>query len=455
MTNALATLRGLPLLADLPPPDLERIARIATRRSIPEGAVLMREGTEGDGLYILIDGELEVTRREGAGDVVLAVLGPGAFLGEMSLVERAPRNATVTATRPSEVLVLGAADFRDLLEASPAAALIVVRTFANRLRSTEAALLQSAKLASLGTLAAGLAHELNNPAAALSRTAEALGPAVAELERRARRLGQLGLPPDLTARADPPAAGPTDYAALNRAEDELTTWLEAGGVDRASELAPPLAACGWTSARLNTALAGLDRTHADAVLHWLAASCALDSLVAEARTAARSISDVVAAVRAHTHLGQAPVQTVDLVAGLESTVRILATRLKGIRLDRDFEPGLPQIEAYGGELNQVWANLMDNAAQALDGNGTIRLRAATGRDGVLVSVEDDGPGIPQNVLPRIFDPFYTTKPFGSGTGLGLHIAYTIVRRHRGRIHVDSRPGRTIFTVELPLRLSRA
>jgi signal transduction histidine kinase len=459
--DILPSLRSLPLLAELPPEDLERMARLTARLHVPSGTVVMEEGTEGDGLYILVDGELEVTRREGASGILLAIQGPGTFLGEMSLIEKAPRNATVRALRPSELLVIPAAELNALLAASPAAALTILQTFASRLRSTEASLRQNAKLASLGTLAAGLAHELNNPASALSRSAAALMPAVDELDRCARRIGQLGLGPDLLARLQELGAGaPTDGedviepSALNDAEDELIGWLDERGMERPVDLGPPLALCGWTPRRLESALLDFPVAAATPILAWLGARCAVMALADESRTAAGAVSAIVKAVKSNTYLGQAPVQSVDVAEGLESTLLLFRDRWSPrIRVLREYDPALPRIEAYGGELNQVWSNLVENAIQALDGEGTIQVRAGAGRDGVTVEVEDSGPGIPADVLPRIFDPFFTTKPFGSGTGLGLHVAYSVVRKHRGAISASSRPGRTVFTVHLPLRLA--
>jgi signal transduction histidine kinase len=461
----LSFLQGLPLLSDFPADALERIASLALRLRFPAGAVVMEEGTDPDGLFILMHGELEVARREGGGEVVLAVQGPGTFVGEMSLLERAPRSATVRAIHESEVLKIDADAFHRILATSPGATLTILRTFASRLRSTEASLRQNAKLASLGTLAAGLAHELNNPAAALSRSAAALAEAVTELEERARALGSLRLEPDLLARLVPVCTtGPRgghrpDSGTLNQLEDDLTGWLDDRAfdpdVDSTFDLAGSLALAGWTPADLDGLLGeDLPAPHANVVVGWLAASCAVAALTDESRTAARTISDIVEAVKAHSYLGQAPLQSVDVRDGLESTLVVLRGRLtSGVDVVRDYAPDLPRIEAYGGELNQVWSNLIDNAILAVEGQGTVEVRTAARPDGVVVEVADTGPGIPPESLTRIFDPFFTTRPPGSGTGLGLHVAYTIVRRHRGSIRVASRPGRTVFTVELPLRPS--
>jgi signal transduction histidine kinase len=495
-------LRGVPLFRDLPGADLERLAGRANVLAVPAGSVVVEEGGPGGDLYVLMEGELEVTRRDGDRDVVLAVQQPGAVLGEMSLIEEAPRNATIRAGRESQVLVLPAGELEGILAASPGAALTLIRTFAGRLRSTEASLRQSARLAALGTMAAGLAHELNNPAAALARGAHVMADAADELDRQARRLGQLGLGQDVMARLDDiPLAGrsqraePLTGAELMRAEDELASWLldraagtgsrEPGpeaaadpgpapgpGADPgpapgwmldpalAGDMAADLATCGWTPGRLEDLLDELaslapGRTFPMVpVLAWLAARCAAASVAEETRAAAGAISEIVGAVRSHTYLGQAPVQAVDVAAGLESALVLMRGRIEpGVRVIRDLAPDLPRIDAHGGELNQVWVNLLDNALRALDGHGILEIRASRHGDGVRLEISDSGPGIPDDVLPRIFDPFFTTRPFGTGTGLGLHVTATIVRRHRGRIGVESRPGRTTFTVELPISRS--
>jgi signal transduction histidine kinase len=455
-----ADLRGIPLLAGLPAELLEEVARHARRLRLPAGRVVMREGAPGDGLYLLVEGELEVTRRCGEQEVVLAVFGPGAVLGEMSLLEQSPRSASVRTTRDSELLAVGPADFQALLERSPALSSALLRTVLLRLRGTEASLIQHAKLASLGTLTAGLAHELNNPAAALLRGLPQLADALAGLDRRAAALGGLGLHDELEARLerlavrapDPVAAARSAVAGIE-AEDRLLDWLEARGVEGPLRLAPPLLAGGWTPARLRELLDGIEGEHVPPSIRWLAARSSASTLVEELARSAAAISDIVGAVRAHASLGRPSVREQDVTAGIESTLLILRGRLReGIEVRRDYAADLPLVEAYGGELNQVWANLVENAIDAMQGRGTLELRAAGAGDRVIVQVVDSGPGIPPDLQPRLFDPFFTTKPVGEGMGLGLHIAYQAVQRHRGSIRVDSRPGRTAFTVTLPVRL---
>jgi signal transduction histidine kinase len=454
-------LHEFPLLAALPPELLTEVARHARRLSAPAGQLVMQEGTAGDGLYLLVDGELEVTRRCGDQEVVLAVFGSGAVVGEMSLVEHHPRSASVRAVRDSELLVIEPAEFEKLIERSPSISLSLLRTVLARLRGTEASLVQHGKLASLGTMAAGLAHELNNPSAALLRGLPQLRTTLAELEHCAMRVGGIGLVSTLESRlangldavATPSSATLPFGLEAMKEEDRLLDWLEALGVEHAAGSASALQARGWTPERLENLLDGLEAPHAAPVLRWLAARCAVSSLLEDLTRSVGAIAEIVAAVRSHSALGQPALRRVDVVQGLESALAILRGRLsEGVTVVREYGTDLPEIEAYGAELNHVWSNLLENALDALQGRGTLNVRVARSEDGVVIQVTDDGPGIAGAILPRIFDPFFTTKPLGAGTGLGLHIAYSAVRRHRGSIRVESRPGRTTFTVVLPLRL---
>ncbi len=456
-------LRRLPLFAELPEEDLSRLCRMARRRQVAAGEMVMEEGTRGDGLHIIVEGRLEVTKREAGADVVLAVREAGEFLGEMSLVERAPRSATVRAVEPTELLIIEPAAFRELLSASPDAAASILRTMAGRLRSTEASLMEQEKLASLGTLAAGLAHELNNPAAAIQRASAQLGETLVEWQRWTARLGTLQLDAsgaaalqELEDALSRPGPASTDALACSREEDRLADWLEAQDVEAGWEIAEPLVAYGWTVERVTALAEHLESGQLPVVLHWLGAGLGARALRDEIEASARQISEIVKAVRSYAYMDRAPVQDVDIPATLETTLLILKHRLReGVTVERDYAPDLPPVEAYGSELNQVWTNLIANAIDAMEGHGRILLRARHSADHVVVEVIDDGPGIPPEIRSRIFDPFFTTRAPGAGTGLGLHVAHNIVvNRHRGRITVESEPGRTRFEVWLPVRLAR-
>jgi signal transduction histidine kinase len=454
-------IRRVPLFAELTDADLELLARAARRFAASTGEVVIEEGAPGGSLFVVLDGELEVSKREGDRDVVLAARQAGEVLGEMSLLQQTPRTASARATRRTDLLEIGPEAFRTVLESDPAVASSILRTMAGRLRSTEASLVQREKLAALGTLAAGLAHELNNPAAAIQRAGQYLGEAFEQwprataalrtLELTAAEQQQLG---DLERFLAAPAATETPSSAAD--DRPLTSRLEALGVAQPWEVAPVLIASGWDEARVETLAAIFPGPHLDAVLQWLRIGLTAQQLIGEIRRSAQAISEIVRAVKSYAYLDQAPIQNVDLRMSLEDTLMILKHKLKqGIEVERDFAPDLPPVEAYGGELNQVWTNLIDNAVQAMDGRGVLRLEARRIGDEVEVRITDSGPGIPPEIGQRIFEPFFTTKAQGVGTGLGLHIARNIVvNRHRGRIEFQSRPGRTEFRVSLPIRLRR-
>ncbi len=456
-------LRRLPLFSDLAEADLSRLCRMATRQHYAAGETVMEEGTPADGLHIIVEGRLEVLTRESGADVVLALREPGEFLGEMSLLEGAPRSATVRAVEPSELLVIQPAAFRGLLAASPDAAASILRTMAARLRSTESSLMEQEKLASLGTLAAGLAHELNNPAAAIQRAVAQLGEALEAWQAWTARLGALRPGEDGGAAVQEledaltrPGPARTDALTCSLEEDRLTDWLEERGVEAGWEIAEPLVAYGWTVERVETLAERLAADQLEVVLRWLGAGLAARGLREEIETSARQVSEIVKAVKSYAYMDRAPVQDVDIPQTLETTLVILKHRLKeGVTVEREYEPDLPPVEGYGSEINQVWTNLIANAIDAMDGHGRIRLQVRRSGDHVVVDVIDSGPGIPAEIRSRIFDPFFTTRPAGTGTGLGLHVAHNIVvNRHRGRITVDAEPGRTRFEVRLPLRLAR-
>jgi signal transduction histidine kinase len=452
----------VPLFADLTADETAALIASGQHIRARPGDTVIEEGAPGDSLYVILDGELEVSKRDGDRQVVLATRKAGEFFGEMSLLEQAPRTATVRAVRESKLLSIGADAFRRLLEGKPSTATTVLRTVAGRLRSTEASLVQSEKLASLGTLAAGLAHELNNPSAAIQRSAGYLGEAFEAWRKRTVELNMLELSADERKRlaeleasiktcADSRAAD----AAARKEESRIENQLETMGVSEPWEIAPPLAAYGWTADRLAPLSADFPGAHLNPVVQWLGAGLAAQLLMEEIQKSAKAISDIVRAVKSYAYLDQAKVQDVDLRTSLEDTLMILNHKLKhGVDVQRDFAPDLPRVEAYAGELNQVFTNIIDNAVQAMDGKGTLELGARRLGDEVEVTIADSGPGIPPDIAAKVFDPFFTTKPQGVGTGLGLHIAHNIiVNRHRGRIDFTSRPGRTAFRIALPIRLA--
>ncbi|MGI8998562.1 MAG: sensor histidine kinase [Candidatus Limnocylindria bacterium] len=420
-------LRATQLFADLPDVELRDLVDMCELIVLPAGECLIEEGTDGEAFFVIVSGELEVTKRSGEGDLPLARIGPGGVVGEMAVIEGRPRNASVTAVEPSEVLRVPSQALLQVL-GRPASSLAILRTVMQRLRSTEALLREREKLAGLGTLAAGLAHELNNPAAAAIRSVRALADAIAATEAQHR--------PDVIPLPSADSAPPR--SALERADLIEEVAAEAGDHDSATTLVD----AGWTPADL--------RAQPESVRGWLAAGASVHQLLAELGMAVERISEIVTAVKGYAYLDRAAAQRVDVRVGLEQTLVILRHRLREITVAMELADDVPEIDAYGSELNQVWTNLIDNATDAMDGRGTLTIAVHREEgDGVRVMICDSGPGIAEAIRGRLFEPFATTKPPGEGTGLGLHISHDVVARHGGRIEVDSAPGRTCFTVILP------
>jgi signal transduction histidine kinase len=461
----LEELRQVPLLADLSEEDLEQLYQMAETVSIPAEELVLQEGDPGDSLYIVLDGELEVTKRHGSQEVLLAVYKAGQFFGEMALLEQAPRSASVRTLRDSRLLLISQAAFQTLLSCSPSAPFKILRTVTSRLRSTESMLIQNEKMAALGTLAAGLAHELNNPAAAIRRSVAQLRDALSERERLAADLTKLTSDPHqietlgtLQSETIEHKATSSSYdpLALGEQEDQLQDWLEDHGVEQAWELAPVLVSSGWERRELERLADRFSPSQLPLVIRWLAANSSVYDLLEEVGKSAEAMSEIVKAVKTYSYLDQAPIQEVDVRESLENTLVLLRPKIKaGVSIKRDYADDVPRIEAYGSELNQVWTNLIDNAIDAMEARGELVLHTRA-RDGdVMVEIVDNGAGIPSELQPRIFEPFFTTKAPGVGTGLGLHIAYNIVvHKHHGQIKVESRPGETRFQVVLPVRLAR-
>ncbi len=456
-----AFLRQIPLFAGLTD---ERLNWLLTRAVVDDtaaGAVLMEEGSAADALYVIAAGSADIIKRAVGQDVHLAVRGKGEMLGEMSLIANEPRSATVRAREPMRLLKITRGLFEELL-GDAGTAMVILRTIMTRLRNTESMVRQQEKLASLGTLAAGLAHELNNPAAAARRSAELLGQTINSWLSARGALDRLGLAPELSGivssrlREDLAAPHPREQAgdsALDRSDREyaVESWLDTLGLEDAWEYASPLVSFGWDQPGLAAWTAPFASDHIPVIVRWLAVGYLVHGLLDEVVDSTERISEIVKAVKVYSHLDQAAMKETDLREGLESTLVILKHKLKqGIRVVRDFAPDLPRIDAYPGELNQVWTNLIDNAIDAMSGHGELRLVARVEGGRFIVEIGDNGPGIPEHVLPRIFDVFFTTKAPGEGTGLGLHVSANIVQKHGGDISVESRPGDTRFVVRLPL-----
>ncbi len=462
--SSVERLRAVPLFAELTEGDLERLCRGTEEVELAPGELLFSEGDEGARAFVVLDGEIEIVKATAGGEVLLAVQVEGV-VGEMALLEDAPRNASVRARSDTTLLAIPRLRLDELLDSSPSASRAFFSVMLSRWRDTESSLRQSERMAQLGTLSAGLAHELNNPAAAVARSAghlmeamvrygAARATATAGLSEPARSLVE----EVLTSVHERRGAGES-LSALDRAdlEDSLADWLADHNIDRGWKLAPGLVDAGLTAPRLSEIIEAVGPGQFDQVIELIEATQDQLSMLHQIEEGTRRMSGIVKALKSYSYLDQAPVQNVDLLAGLDDTLLLLSHKSKGVAIEREYEADLPTIEAMGSELNQVWTNLIDNALYALSAAETVGprivVRAFTTDNGVAVEVEDNGPGVPAEIRDRIFDSFFTTKPPGSGTGLGLDISRNIViYRHGGNLTVDSRPGCTVFRVDLPLTL---
>jgi signal transduction histidine kinase len=329
------------------------------------------------------------------------------------------------------------------------------------LTQNDSLLHQQEKMAALGTMSAGLAHELNNPAAAAQRSAADLSKVLLKLQVLTHEIEGTAFKENQTEWLDQfmqesarRFASPLKLNALEKIDlvDQLQAWLEASGVDWAWQYAPAMVTFGWNVEEMERLKSN---PLFDLTAQWLGIGCLTVGLVSEVQQATERISQIVQAMKSYTYLDQAPLLEVDVHEGLENTLVIMQHKLKrGVTVKREYSPNLPRIEAYASELNQVWTNIIDNAVDAMNGKGEITLKTYAEDNHVIVEIADTGPGIPEEIRSRIFEPFFTTKPPGKGTGLGLHISHDIiVNRHHGQLSVESKPGETRFKVVLPVKIS--
>ena len=456
----LQDLRKSPLFEGLSDEELGQLMDMAEPVTLRPGEILIKQGELGDSAYAVISGDFEVQKQSGQSLIKIDVRNPGDVVGEMALLSRAPRNATLIAKTDGEVLRIPQEAFEKLLVSSTTAAMAVLHWVIVRLTQNESLLHQQEKMAALGTMSAGLAHELNNPAAAAQRSASQLREIQSkwldlthQIERAALDENQVNWLDDFIREAARRFEAPLKLDALEKIDlvDQLQSWLEASGVESAWELAPAMVNFGWNSESLENLKTSLSPSLFSLSIQWLGAGCLMMGLLSEVLQTTERISQIVHAVKSYAYLDQAPLLEVDVHEGLENTLVILQHKLKkGVVVKRDYSPNLPHIQAYASELNQVWTNIIDNAVDAMNGKGEIRIKTYQEDNRVIVEITDNGPGIPEEIQTRIFEPFFTTKAPGHGTGLGLHISHDIIaNRHHGQLMVESKPGQTKFKAILP------
>jgi signal transduction histidine kinase len=430
-----------------------------------EPGLVFTEGEPADRLYVLLDGVMVLSRRVGADDVeTVRSAQRGAYAGAFRafLGDQVPQlyTASLRVPEPARMFVLSAAKYTQMIHQWFPMALHLMEGLFFNLQNSQQIIGQRERLLALGSLSAGLTHELNNPAAAAVRATSALRERVAGMRHK---LGMIAAGPydrvaletlirlqeDAADRV--PKAAALDPIEASDREDAVSDWLDDHGVTDGWDLAPVFVQGGLDTGWLDHVAATVDPAYLDGAVRWLGYTVETELLMTEIEDSTTRVSTLIAAAKQYSQLDRAPYQVVDVHELLDSTLVMLSGKIgKGITVVREYDRALPGIPGYAGELNQVWTNLIDNAVSAMAGTGTLTVRTRPDRDRVLVEFGDTGPGVPAEIRQRIFEPFFTTKPVGEGTGLGLDISWRIVvNKHHGDLRVESVPGDTWFRVWLP------
>jgi signal transduction histidine kinase len=460
-------LKTLFLFESLTDDQLSWLARQGRVEEYPAGSTVFAEGAPAEAFYVLLTGTLALSRKVHQDDVETTRTDQrGAYMGSTQAylrddpgVERTYL-ASMKAVSDCTFFVLSAEDFGHMIREWFPMAMHLLEGLFFGMRNSQAMIGERQRLAALGSLTSGLMHELNNPAAATVRATAALRERFAGMRQKLAMLAdgriqaaQLRaliqvMEPILERAAKAPDLTPMQTSDR---EDELDDWLDEHGITAGWDLAPIFVAGGIDTACLQEIADSVGPELFELALRWIGYAMETEQLMGDIEDSGNRIASLVTAAKQYSQLDRASHQWIDVHEGLKSTLVMLAHKLHGIQVVKEFDRTLPQIPAHPAELNQVWTNLIDNAAAAMGGEGTLTLRTARDGDRVLVEVVDTGPGIPPELRQRVFEPFFTTKPVGEGTGLGLDISYRIVvNRHGGDIGVISRPGETRFQVRLPL-----
>src|SRR5271165_4644733 len=447
----------VPAFADLPEDQIEWFISQSQELNYKAGDTYLRQGTPADSMFVILEGQLELHGDLG-GEAVAFSMKAGDVTGALPFSRMKVSVMTGRAVTDGRILKFPSAKFPELVQKMPELAQRLVGLMSDRIRETTRMEQQRDRLAGLGKLSAGLAHELNNPASAAKRAASQLRTVLKKIKDASLELGRR----DLTAaqkgeieKLETAFTGhdepPPDVLATSDLEEQLDSLLRSHGQNDLWQLAADLARKNVKPEVLESLFGALDTGTARAALVRIAASVEIANLMNEIESSTSRISDLVCAIKEYTYMDQAPVQNVDIVKSLETTLTILNHKLKrGVVVQRDYQRIPFLVNSFGSELNQVWTNIIDNAIDAMGGKGELRLRTYRDDSCVVVEIADNGPGISPEVQPHIFEPFFTTKGVGEGTGLGLDTVQRIVKKHRGSIHVDSKPGDTRFQVWLPL-----
>jgi signal transduction histidine kinase len=447
----------IPTFEGLPDDQLDWFISQCDEISLKAGETFLLQGTPAVSMFVVLEGQLQMRGALG-GEAITIPIEPGSITGLLPFSRMKVAVLTGRALTDGRVLRFPAAKFPDLVQKMWELAQRLVGMMSDRIRETTRYEQQQDRLAGLGKLSAGLAHELNNPASAAKRATSLLRDTLYRIKDAAQELGKHNLTDvqraeieKLEASFMQPSETPLDTLAISDLEDQIDSLLRSHGQPDLWQLAADLARRGVKPEELEALFATMDADLARAALVRIAASVEIANLLTEIESSTSRISDLVRAIKEYTYMDQTTAQNVDIVKGLENTLTILNHKLKrGITVRREYEKVPLLVNSFGSELNQVWTNIIDNAIDAMGAKGELRVRTYRDDTCVVVEIGDNGPGIPPEVEAHMFEPFFTTKGVGEGTGLGLDTALRIVRKHRGRIQVESKPGDTHFQIFLPL-----
>jgi signal transduction histidine kinase len=447
----------LPVFADLPDDQIEWFISQSEELFLKAGIDYIQQGDPADSMFVVLEGQLQI-RGEFGGESFSFVSKAGDIGGVLPFSRMKFYSVSGRAMIESRALRFPVTKFNQLVQRMPELTQRLVGLMSDRIREATRIEQQRDRLAALGKLSAGLAHELNNPASAAKRATSQLRITIKRIKDASHELGARELTKvqkaeiekleNLILQQDGP---PPDTLTISLLEEQIDSWLRTHGQDDLWQLAADLAHKNVQPEMLERLFTTLDADTARAALVRISASLEIANLMNEIESSTSRISDLVLAIKEYTYMDQAPVQNVDIVKSLETTLTILNHKLKrGVTVKRDYEKLPFLVNSFGSELNQVWTNIIDNAIDAMGGKGELRVRTYKEDACVVVEIGDNGPGISDKTLPHIFEPFFTTKGVGEGTGLGLDTVQRIIRKHRGNIQVDSQPGDTRFQVRLPL-----
>ncbi len=459
-----ADFQAVDVFHDQPEDDLAWLAQTAEERSFTEGQAPFKTGSKAEEMLVLLEGAFQIFTLDKGQRRPFGTIHAGDISGLLPFSRMETFGGEGIVTEDARIAVIHKDHFWEMMERMPEVGKRLVGRMTDRVRESSRQDQQREKMLSLGKLSAGLAHELNNPAAAIQRGASDLRERFSKMMPLVSSLVGHGLSPDQVeaARAafqtcTAPLAGSQSALDRSEREDELADWLEDHDVPQAYVVAEVLAEEGATPQSLDRLADDIPPEALSDVVLWIEKGLAVDRLMAEIERSASRISDLVASVKSYSHMDRAPTrQTTDLHEGIEQTLTMLghSIKKKSLSVTREWGEDIPGVCVYPGEINQVWTNLLDNAIDAAPEGGTLTLRSRREGRLICVDIQDDGEGIPPEAASRIFEPFYTTKAPGQGTGLGLDVVQRIVAQHEGKIDVASEPGRTMFTVCLPIEAPR-